>query len=102
GEVVDIQTAEICLQSQIDVVECNLLRLELLAIDLDEELRLIDRKTAEQADQPRVGVSAIGQILNRSLQGPQARAAQVLHLHLETACRSQAVDRRRAKDGDPR
>ena len=42
-------------------------------------------KLREQAGQPRIAVSLVGEIFDGALQRTQARAAAVLHLQLEAA-----------------
>ena len=54
GPVVDVGTAEIDLQRRIDLRQVDPLRLDLLPIDVDEELRLVGPETGEQPRQPRL------------------------------------------------
>ena len=98
-EIVHVQSAQIDLQGVEDVVHGDAHRLALGAVDVDIQLRRVGAKDGEQADQARLLISGLNQLVGLLLQHVQPFVAAVFDHDFEAAGVAQAAHGRRAEDG---
>ena len=93
-ELIDVISPHVDLERGKDVLDWHLERLDLGAVDVDEELGRVGPVQGEDAGESRVGVGLLDQLVGHRLQLRQVQIAVLLGLQLEAAGVAQALDGR--------